>query len=175
MVIGTSGWYEHIKEIEKIVQNNKIGLIYGNNFSVGVNIFFNIISYASEMFNKYEQYDIYGNEVHHVNKKDSPSGTAKKLSDIILSGIDRKKLLQTGILNRQINNDELHFTSIRAGQNPGKHTITFDSLTDEITLSHQAHNRKGFAEGALVAADYILGKKGLYQFEELFMRGGKNI
>jgi 4-hydroxy-tetrahydrodipicolinate reductase len=168
MVVGTTGWYEQVKKVEKIVQKNNIGLIYGGNFSVGANIFFKIIDFASLLFDKYDQYDVYGYEVHHSGKKDSPSGTAKKLGEIMLHNLSRKNVLQTEKLERQIQSDELHFASIRAGRNPGRHSITFDSLADEITLTHQAHGRRGFAEGALFAAEFIRNKKGLYRFEEIF-------
>ncbi|HVA96534.1 MAG TPA: 4-hydroxy-tetrahydrodipicolinate reductase [Candidatus Acidoferrales bacterium] len=168
MVVGTTGWYDQMDKVKKIVRKHKIGLIYGQNFSVGANIFFKIIEYSSQLFERYEQYDTYGFEVHHSGKKDSPSGTAKKLAEIILKNIARKKSLQTGRLDRQIKSDELHFTSVRAGRNPGMHTISFDSLADEITLTHQAHGRRGFAEGALLAAEFIKNKKGLFRFDELF-------
>lgn len=174
MVIGTTGWYGQINKVNKIIRKNNIGLIYGQNFSVGANIFFKIVESASLLLDKYDQYDISGIEVHHRGKKDSPSGTAKKLSEIILHNITRKKRLQTGRLDRQIVDDELHFASVRTGINPGKHSIIFDSLADEIILTHQAHGRRGFAEGAILAAEFIKNKKGLYRFDELFAKEVRN-
>lgn len=168
MVVGTSGWYEQLEKVKKIVQENNIGLLYGGNFSIGANIFFKIISYASQLFDQYEQYDMYGYEIHHRGKKDSPSGTAKKLAEILLNTVSSKNSLQTNSLDRQIKKDELHFASIRGGTNPGRHTIVFDSVDDEIELIHQAHGRRGFAEGALMAAEFIKDKKGVYRFDELF-------
>lgn len=167
MVVGTTGWYEQVNEVKKIVQKNKIGFVYGQNFSIGANIFFHINAYASRLISKFEGYDVYGFEVHHAGKKDSPSGTAKKLSDIILNNFITKKALQKDSLNRPIRKDELHFVSVRGGVNPGRHTITFDSFSDEIVLTHQAHNRQGFVSGALLAARFIYEKKGIYTFEDL--------
>ena len=118
--------------------------------------------------NKVDFYDVYGYELHHNQKIDSPSGTAKTLSNIILENINRKKSSQFEKLNDKIKPEELHFASIRAGSIFGIHTIGFDSEFDEITLTHSAKNRKGFALGALNAALFIKDKKGLYKFEDIF-------
>lgn len=147
MVIGTTGWYEHLSEVEKIVREADIGLIYAQNFSVGANIFFQIIANTARLFGKFEGYDVYGLEIHHKGKKDAPSGTALRIA-------------------REV--PGLQFSSIRSGRNPGFHQVVFDSPADSITLSHQAHNRSGFAAGALLAAQFIRGKKGLYTFDEMF-------
>lgn len=168
VVIGTSGWYEQLPLIEKIVQETKTGCIYGQNFSIGANIFFDIIQYATRLVGQFDGYDVFGVETHHTGKKDSPSGTARKLSDIILKNYPSKKVLQTETLNRQIRKDELHFASVRGGRNSGRHEIAFDSEADEIRLVHQAWGRRGFAEGALRAAEFIKNKKGVYNFSEIF-------
>lgn len=168
MVIGTTGWYEKMDEIKRIVKNSKTGLIYGQNFSIGANIFFQILSYASSLFAKFGDYDVAGYEIHHSGKKDSPSGTAKKIAGVIMANFPKKKKLETGRLDRQIAADELHFASIRAGRNVGFHEVIFDSAADEIKLSHSAHSRRGFAEGAILAAEFIKGKKGFYSFDEVF-------
>lgn len=168
MVVGTTGWYDRLSEVKKHVNRHKIGLIYGQNFSIGANIFFQIVANASAIVNKFGGYDVYGVEVHHAGKKDSPSGTAKKLADIIMKNFPKKKRLQNNPLQRQVEPQELHFASIRGGSNPGFHEITFDSTADEIKLSHQAHGRRGFALGAIMAAEFIKGKKGLHTFDELF-------
>lgn len=146
MVIGTTGWYDHLGTVKKLVSKYKIGLIYSPNFSVGVNIFFKLMDFSAKLFAKFPDYDVYGLEVHHAAKKDSPSGTALKIAGKV-SG--------------------LNFTSIRAGRNPGFHEVVFDSSADSVTLSHQAHSRVGFAKGALVAAKFINNKKGIYPFEEI--------
>lgn len=146
MVVGTTGWYDHLDEVEKIVKDAGIGLIYGQNFSVGANIFFQIIAQAASLFSKFKGYESYGLEIHHKGKKDLPSGTALRIG-------------------REVKG--LKFTSIRAGRNPGFHQVVFDSQADSITLSHQAHNRSGFAAGAILAAQFIQDKKGLHSFDEI--------
>lgn len=173
IVVGTTGWYDQISEVKRIVKQKKIGLIYAQNFSVGANIFFKIVKDASNLFAKFEGYDAYGFEVHHTGKKDSPSGTAVRIAKEILNNFPAKKKLQTEKLDRQIEKDELHFASVRGGRNPGFHQVTFDSIADSITLSHQAHNRTGFAKGAILAAEFIKGKKGLYNFDQVFEGGDK--
>lgn len=168
MVIGTTGWYDQMKEIERIVKKSNIGLMYGGNFSVGANVFFKILAYAAKLFAKFEGYDVYGFEIHHTGKKDSPSGTAVKAAQAILNNFPLKKRIQNEKLNRQIEADELHFASIRGGRNPGFHQVVFDSPADSVTLNHQAHGRTGFAQGAILAAEFIKGKKGLFSFEQIF-------
>lgn len=147
IVVGTTGWYDDLEKVKKIVTKNKIGLIYGANFSIGANIFFKIAEYSGKLFSKFPEYDVYGLEVHHKAKLDSPSGTALKIASKVKG---------------------LGFTSVRAGRNPGFHEVFFDSDADGISLSHQAYNRAGFAKGSLVAAEFIKNKKGVFSFEDLF-------
>lgn len=168
MVIGTTGWYDNLEEVASLAKTHQVGIIYGQNFSVGANIYFKIIEFASRLFNKFGGYDVYGLEVHHTGKKDSPSGTARKISQIIMANFKSKKVLQADKLDRQIKKDELHFASIRGGRNNGFHEVVFDSPADEVKLTHQAHNRSGFAQGAILAAEFIVGKKGIYSFDEMF-------
>jgi 4-hydroxy-tetrahydrodipicolinate reductase len=168
LVIGTTGWYDRLAEVEKISTQNKIGLIYAQNFSVGANIFFQVVARAAKLMSKFGHYDAYGFEIHHTGKKDSPSGTALRIAQEILQNFPAKKELQVEKLNRAINPDELHFASIRGGRNPGFHQVVFDSPADAITLSHAAHNRQGFAEGAILAAEFILNKQGFFTFDEIF-------
>jgi 4-hydroxy-tetrahydrodipicolinate reductase len=168
LVIGTTGWYDNLETVKKIVARHKIGLVYGKNFSIGANILFKVIAFASKLFSKFSDYDVYGLEVHHTGKKDSPSGTALKIANEIIENFPSKKSIQTGRVDGQINERELHFASIRGGRNPGFHEVVFDSDADSIVLSHQAHSRIGFAKGALVAAKFIINKKGIYSFEDIF-------
>ncbi len=147
LVVGTTGWHDDLEKAKKIVEKYQTGLIYSPNFSVGVNIFFKIMDFSAKLFAKFSDYDVYGLEVHHKAKLDSPSGTALKIAGKVKG---------------------LNFTSIRAGRNPGFHEVVFDSTADGITLSHQAYSRVGFAKGALVAAEFIKNKKGVHAFEELF-------
>lgn len=170
LVVGTTGWYNKLEEVEKIVSKYKTGIIYGSNFSIGANVFFQIVKFASERFAAFPGYDVYGVETHHAGKKDSPSGTAKTLGRIIMQSYKTKKIFQNERVNRQIKPSELHFSSVRAGTNPGRHEIVFDSIADEVRLIHQARGRQGFAQGAIMAAEYIKGKKGIYRFEDLFIK-----
>jgi 4-hydroxy-tetrahydrodipicolinate reductase len=172
MVVGTTGWYENLDEVEKIVKKSGIGLIYAQNFSVGANMFFQVVAHAAKLMSRFGNYDVYGFEVHHVGKKDSPSGTALRLAKEIMMNFPQKNVVQTEKLDRQINSEELHFASIRGGRNPGFHQVVFDSSADSITLSHAAHNRRGFAEGALLAAEFILDKKGLFTIDDVFKNEG---
>jgi len=172
MVVGTTGWYKNIDEVEKIVTESGTGLIYAQNFSVGANIFFQVVAHAAKLMTRFGNYDVYGFEVHHTGKKDSPSGTALRIAKEIMGNFPSKSVVQTEKLDRKINPEELHFASIRGGRNPGFHQVTFDSAADSITLSHAAHNRRGFAEGALLAAEFILGKKGLFTIDDVFKSEG---
>jgi 4-hydroxy-tetrahydrodipicolinate reductase len=172
MVVGTTGWYQNLDEVEEIVKKSGIGLIYAQNFSVGANIFFQVVAHAAKLMSKFGNYDVYGFEVHHTGKKDSPSGTALRIAKEIMGNFPTKSVVQTEKLDRKINSEELHFASIRAGRNPGFHQVTFDSAADSITLSHAAHNRRGFAEGAVLAAEFILGKKGLFTIDDVFKNEG---
>lgn len=168
MVVGTTGWYDHMEEVKRAVKTGGIGLIYAQNFSLGANIFFRIVANAAQLFSKFGKYDVYGFEVHHTGKKDSPSGTALRIAKEILDNFPSKKTIQKEKLDRQINSDELHFASVRGGRNPGFHEIVFDSQADSVTLSHAAHNRTGFAQGAIIAAEFVKDKKGMYNFDEVF-------
>lgn len=171
MVIGTSGWYEHIKEVEGLVKQQGIGLIFAYNFSIGVNMFFQLAEKAASLADGFLEYDAYGFEVHHSGKKDSPSGTAKKLAQVIIANMKRKKTAQFEKLDRAVKPEELQFASARGGSNFGMHEVVLDSPSDEIKLSIQARNRESYAKGALMAAEFIKGKKGMFSFEELFAKG----
>jgi 4-hydroxy-tetrahydrodipicolinate reductase len=168
MVVGTSGWYDKVQEVRSLVNDAATGLIYGQNFAIGTNIFFKLVETASKLFSKYGDYDVFGYEVHHTGKKDSPSGTAFKTAESIMENFPSKTKLETGRIDRTIGKEELHFVSIRGGRNPGMHEVTFDSAADSITLSVQNHSRRGYAEGAVMAAEFIVDKKGVYAFDSLF-------
>lgn len=168
LVVGTTGWLDKLEAVQKLVQQNKIGMVYGSNFSLGMNLFFQMVNSTTKLMNKIENYDVFGLELHHKKKKDSPSGTAKILADIVLKNTDNKTTAQFEKLSRKIEKSEFHFGSIRAGNIPGTHLIGFDSAADTIELKHTARNRKGLALGALKAAEWITKKKGLYNFTEYF-------
>ncbi len=165
-VVGTTGWYKELDKLTTILKEGKIGYIYGSNFSIGAQLFFKIVGYAAKLFEPFDQYDIMGYELHHKRKKDSPSGTANSIANIILKNNKRKKRIVTDKLDRAIEKEELHFASVRGGEIPGIHTVLIDSLTDTITLTHSARSRAGFALGAVLAAEWIVGKEGLFTVED---------
>ena len=167
VVIGTTGWYDNIDVVKDMVEKRNVGVVWGSNFSIGMQIFYKITDYSSKLFNKVEGYDVFLHEIHHKRKKDSPSGTAITLSDIILNNTDSKneKLISTP--TSRISTDELHVSSTRGGEVPGTHTIYYDSSADTIELTHRARNRTGFAQGAILAAKLIHQKKNFYEFGDL--------
>lgn len=166
-VIGTTGWLDHLDKINAAVHNSGIGVVYASNFSIGVNVFMQIIAHAAERVNAFEDYDAYIHEIHHNQKLDSPSGTALSLAKILLEKIKRKKSLLTETSKGKIAPEQLHVTSSRTGAVPGTHTVGFDSSADTIELTHTARNRSGFALGALFAAQWIQGKKGLFTMSDV--------
>ncbi len=167
IVVGTTGWYANQEEAKKIVQQAKIGLIFASNFSIGVNVFYRIVKSAARLFNNFSDYDAFVFELHHNKKKDSPSGTAKSIAEIILQELKRKKSLVFEKLDRAPETSELHVASVRAGNIPGTHVVGFDSNADCIELKHEARNREGFAAGALLAAEWINGKNGFFTIDDL--------
>lgn len=167
MVVGTTGWYDRIDEVKKIVEEGGIGFVYSPNFSLGMNLFYKLIEEAAKLFNRYEMYDVFCYELHNNQKVDSPSGTAKVIGKILLDHIDRKKKLVFDKLDRRIEKDELHVASVRAGFIPGIHVVGFDSEADTIEIKHEARSRRGFAMGAVLAAKWIQGKKGFYTMADV--------
>ncbi|MDT8445369.1 MAG: 4-hydroxy-tetrahydrodipicolinate reductase [bacterium] len=167
LVMGTTGWLEHKEQVAQQVSEAGVGMVYSSNFSIGVNLFFHIVSEAAQMIDPFEMYDVLALEAHHRLKKDSPSGTALTLGDMLLEKLSRKKRLATERLDRRPEEDELHFASVRGGSIPGTHSVVFDSEFDSIELTHRARNRGGFASGALVAAKWIAGQKGFYTEKEM--------
>ncbi|MBD3309978.1 4-hydroxy-tetrahydrodipicolinate reductase, partial [Candidatus Woesearchaeota archaeon] len=149
IVLGTTGWYDDMTKMRKIVEDNSIGMIWASNFSIGVNVFFSIVEQAARIFDRIPEYDVFSYELHHNQKADSPSGTAKTIGKILLENISSKTELQTGRLDRPPRSEELHLASVRAGNIPGTHVVGFDSQADTIQLKHQARSRKGFALGAV--------------------------
>jgi len=166
LVIGTTGWYDHLPELKGIMNENKIGLLWSSNFSIGVNLYFAIIEKAAKLINNFDEYDVWGHEIHHYNKADSPSGTAKTLGKILLDNIERKTSVVEDRLNRKREPNEIHFSSVRGGLVNFGHTVGFDSEADTITISHNARNRDGYALGAIKAAEWLNGKKGLYEMKD---------
>jgi 4-hydroxy-tetrahydrodipicolinate reductase len=165
-VVGTTGWYAGLDEVRSAVEAAGIGLLYGSNFSLGAHIYFALAEQATRLLDALEQYDVSVLEIHHKRKKDSPSGTAMTLANAILRGSTRKKTIVTDKLDRAIQPHELHVASVRGGEFPGTHTVLFDSAADTIEVTHTARSRNGFALGAVLAAEWLQGKKGLYEISQ---------
>jgi 4-hydroxy-tetrahydrodipicolinate reductase len=155
LVVGTTGWYDQLPKVEEIVEGYGIGVLYSPNFSLGIQLFLKMIQNAAALINLHEHYDVSGYEAHHSQKLDAPSGTAHAIIDLLAKNIDR---------NRK---QEIQFPSIRCGSIPGTHVVIFDSPSDTIELKHVARNRKGFAYGAIAAAEWLQGKKGLFTLDSL--------
>lgn len=169
MVVGTTGWYESLDRVRGIVEKAQIGFIYAPNFAIGVNVFYEIVACAAKLFDKLEDYDIYCHETHHSGKADSPSGTAKKLGEILLANLKRKETAVYDCLHRKRGPGELHVSSTRGGRVPGTHEVVFDSEFDSVELVHRGRSRGALAAGALQAAQWIKDKKGFFGFSD-FLR-----
>ena len=165
IVVGTTGWYQHLPALKNEVKES--GLLYSANFSLGMNYFFRLVRRAGELMNGAAEYDPYVHEVHHRQKLDSPSGTALRLARILMETIDRKREILSEPSVGQIGPEMLHVTSTRAGVVAGTHTVAFDSEADFIELKHVAKTRQGFALGALTAARWLHGRKGIYTMDDV--------
>jgi 4-hydroxy-tetrahydrodipicolinate reductase len=151
LVEGTTGWNDKRDEIEKLVSDAGGAFVFGANFSLGVNLFYRIIDFAAELFAKFPEYETFIEEQHHSRKKDAPSGTALKLKEIVSRHVEK----------------EFGVSATRAGNIPGTHRVGFDGPADQVLLEHTARSREGFAAGALMAAEWIVGKKGFYEFTDV--------
>jgi len=164
VVSGTTGWTERLGEIEKKCAKEKGSMLYASNFSVGVNIFFDINSRLAALMQPHKEYEVSLEEVHHTQKKDAPSGTAITLAEQILQKISRKKKW----VNQETGKpDELEIISKRVDPAPGTHVVKYHSEIDDIEIIHTAHSRKGFALGAVLAAEYIVGKQGVFSMKDV--------
>jgi len=152
LVVGTTGWLEHLDRVKQAVAANNTALVWSPNFSIGVNVFFKLVAEAARLMDKEPEYGSWAWEIHHSAKKDAPSGTLLKLvEEMKKAGYSRN----------------IDVGSSRAGAIPGTHEIGFDSAADTVTLRHTARSREGFARGALKAAKWIVGKKGFHEFADI--------
>jgi 4-hydroxy-tetrahydrodipicolinate reductase len=165
IVVGTTGWNQHLPEFQDTVKD--MGLLYSSNFSLGMNYFFRMVKRAAELMNHAENYDPSIHEIHHRQKMDSPSGTALTLARILIDGIDRKTDVLTTPPAGAIKPGMLHVSSTRVGTVAGTHTVSFDASEDLIELTHVAKTRRGFAMGALAAARWLHGRKGIYTMDDV--------
>ncbi len=169
IVVGTTGWYNRLDHVKKLVRERKVGFLYAANFSLGVNIFSQIVMDASHLFEKYSEYDVAVHEIHHRAKTDSPSGTALSIGATILQSMRRKSELVNDVTKGAIKEQQLHVSSTRVGYVMGKHSVLFDSESDTVEITHTAKSRRGFALGAIVAADWLKGKKGFYTMRDVIL------
>lgn len=151
LVEGATGWNSELAEIKHYIKENNGSFVFGANFSIGVNLFYRVVDYASELFAKFEDYEAFIEEQHHSRKLDAPSGTALKLKSIVAEHIGK----------------DFSVSATRAGQIPGTHRVGFDGNADQILLEHFARSREGFASGAILAAEWVVGKKGFWEFTEI--------
>lgn len=151
LVEGTTGWNNEQETIKNLVEEKQGAFVFGANFSIGVNLFYKIAGYAAELVGKFEDYEAFIEEQHHSRKKDAPSGTALKLKEILAKNIEK----------------DFSVASTRAGHIPGTHRVGFDGAADQILLEHAARSGEGFAAGAILAAGWIVGKRGFYEFTEV--------
>ena len=151
LVEGTTGWHGEKEIIKSLVEAKNGAFVFGANFSVGVNLFYRIADYAAELFAVFDDYEAFIEEQHHSRKLDAPSGTALKIKEIVAKHITK----------------DFSVSSTRAGNIPGTHRVGFDGAADQILLEHTARSREGFAAGAITAAEWIVGKKGFYEFTDV--------
>ncbi|MDP2386370.1 MAG: 4-hydroxy-tetrahydrodipicolinate reductase [Bacteroidota bacterium] len=163
VVVGTTGWYDHLEAVKENCLQTDATLFYASNFSLGVNIFFKVNTFLANMMNQYPDYEISMEEIHHIHKLDKPSGTAISLANQIIEKVDRK----TNWSIDKHSPETVFIKDVREGEVPGTHIIKYNSAVDDIEIMHRAHNRKGFALGAVLAAEYAHNKKGVLTMDDL--------
>ena len=164
VVCGSTGWLHQWDEVKQYCEEKNGALLYASNFSIGVNLFFELNKYLAQLMQAYNDYDVMIEEIHHTQKKDAPSGTAITLAEQILLYSKGKKRWINGETN---NKDELTIISRRVDPAPGTHIINYTSHIDDIEIKHTAHNRTGFAAGTIMAASFLQGKKGIYTMKDV--------
>jgi 4-hydroxy-tetrahydrodipicolinate reductase len=163
VISGTTGWLEHYPVMVKLCEEKNGAFIYGSNFSLGVNLFFDLNEKLAKMMSQFEQYEVEIEEIHHTQKLDAPSGTAISLANGI---IENSKYCQW-TLNENPSETEIYIDAQRIENVPGTHSVIYDSLVDAIEITHTAHSREGFAFGAVIAAEWIFGKKGVFTMKDV--------
>jgi len=164
VVVGTTGWYGQYEKIKKLCWENNQCMLAATNFSIGVNIFFELNKHLAEMMNDHWEYNVTIDETHHTQKHDSPSGTAITIAEDIIENLERK---EKWVNKKDSIDSHLNIFSHRIDNIPGTHEVKYTSPIDDIEIKHTAHNRKGFALGAVVAAEWIAGKKGVYTMKDV--------
>lgn len=164
VIVGTTGWLDKLAEVKEACIKKQASLFYASNFSIGVNIFFKLNEFLARMMNTQPDYEVSMKETHHVHKLDSPSGTGISLANQVIENIDRKTKWVEG---EAASANEVSIISEREGEVPGTHIVKYSSAIDDIEIMHKAHNRKGFALGAVLAAEWLPGKQGVYGMNDM--------
>lgn len=163
VISGTTGWLESYDQMVELCNKTNGAFIYGSNFSLGVNVFFELNNYLAKMMNNLKQYNVNLEEIHHTQKLDAPSGTAISLAEGIINNSDKTSWK----MDESTNNNEIPIIAKRINDVPGTHTIDYSSEVDSIKIEHIAHSREGFALGAVIAAEWILNKKGVFTMKDV--------
>ena len=166
-VIGTTGWYADLDQVRDWVAESETGVLYAPNFSLGVALMVRGLREVAPLIDQIPAYDAYVHEIHHTGKVDSPSGTALSLARELVDRISRKERVETETQHQRIEPSAVHVTSTRAGTIYGEHTVGFDGPYDQITVGHEAKNRRGFAAGAVRAAEWLEGRRGLFTLDDM--------
>lgn len=164
IVCGSTGWLDKMEEVKKYCLDHDCAFLYSSNYSIGVNIFFELNRHLAKMMASYNEYDVSLTEIHHTQKKDAPSGTAITLAEQVLEKNPRKK---KWVNHYSDDPEELEIISERMDPAPGTHQVKYSSPIDDIEIIHTAHNRMGFATGAVLAAEFIRGKKGVFSMKDV--------
>ncbi len=164
VISGTTGWLDKYDEVKGKCESEKLAFFYASNFSLGVNVFFKLNQYLAKIMNKFENFDVSVQETHHIHKLDAPSGTAITIAQDIITEIERK---QNWVKENTEDNNQIKIKSFRKGENPGAHTVSYNSPIENIHITHESKNREGLAQGALLAAEYIIGKTGVFGMDDL--------
>jgi 4-hydroxy-tetrahydrodipicolinate reductase len=166
-VVGTTGWYGRLDEVRRFMEESDAAVLYAPNFSLGVALLVRALRAVAPLLDRLPEYDAYVHELHHVRKVDSPSGTALLLGRVLLEGVSRKTHLETETQHERIDPAALHVTSTRVGAVVGHHTVGLDSAFDQVRFIHEAKGRQGFAFGAVRAAEWLPGRRGLFTLDDV--------
>ncbi len=164
VVCGTTAWLDNLPQVEQLCKEKNGAFFYASNYSIGVNIFFEINRRLAQLMNRFGEYDVTIEETHHTQKKDAPSGTAVTLAEGVLENLDRKQKWVCGTTTVP---EELEVVAIRRSVVPGTHTVTYESDVDALSITHMAKSRRGFALGAVLAAEFLHGKTGIFSMKDL--------
>ena len=162
VVCGTTGWLDALPQVTQTAKEYNTAFLYASNFSVGVNLFFKLNKILAQIMHPQKEYSVSMQETHHIHKLDAPSGTAISLAEGIIENTDLKQWKMN-----EGTKDSITIQSYRKGEVPGTHNVKYESLIDEITIEHKAYNRIGFAQGAVIAAEWIVGKKGIFKMDDV--------